>query len=213
MEFDDVVRRRRMVRRYTDEPVPREIVDGILQNALRAPSAGFTQGTCFLVLDTLEDIVRFRASVTPLSHSENWYASSVDAPVVIVPLSDKSAYLDRYAQPDKGFTSRSDTWWPAPYWDIDAGMAALLILLGAVDRGLGACFFGLPKQRTDEFRAVFSVPSKYSPIGAISIGYPDEQAADLSAYRKSPAELIHRGHWGETPGISPFDIHGTPGAF
>ena len=71
------------------------------------------------------------------------------APVVIVALSCKAAYLDRYAEPDKGWTDRDETRWPAPYWDIDTGMAALLVLLTAVDEGLGACFFGVPPERID----------------------------------------------------------------
>ena len=66
-----------------------------------------------------------------------------NAPLLIVCLSNKSAYLDRYAEPDKGWTDRSEAHWPAPYWDIDTGMAAMLILLTAVDAGLGALFFGI----------------------------------------------------------------------
>jgi hypothetical protein len=44
----------------------------------------------------------------------------------------------RYAEPDKGFVDRSDAWWSAPYWDIDPGFASRLVLLTAVDHGLGA---------------------------------------------------------------------------
>ena len=66
------------------------------------------------------------------------------APVVIVPLASKAAYLDRYALPDKGWTDRDEARWPVPYWDVDVGMASLLMLLTAVDEGLGACFFGIP---------------------------------------------------------------------
>ena len=38
-----------------------------------------------------------------------WFAANVDAPLLIIPHSNKDAYLDRYAQPDKGFADRSDT--------------------------------------------------------------------------------------------------------
>jgi nitroreductase len=196
MEFQHVVQRRRMVRRYRNEPVPPDVVDLIVQNALRAPSAGFSQGTGFLVLDTTDDVERFRTSVTPVTDADKWFAANVQAPLVIVPLSDKDAYLNRYAQPDKGFTDRSDAWWPAPYWDIDAGMAAMLILLSAVDHGLGACFFGIPKERIDAFVAAFGIPPNYRPIGAVSVGYPDEPARDLSARRRPTGQLVRRGRWG-----------------
>ena len=59
MEFQDVVRRRRMIREYADDPVDPTIVDRALANAVRAPSAGFSQGWAFLVLDRAEDIERF----------------------------------------------------------------------------------------------------------------------------------------------------------
>lgn len=64
MEFQDVVRKRRMVRSYEpDRPVPPDVVDRILRNGLRAPSAGFSQGWGFLVLDTPEDHDRFRVAM------------------------------------------------------------------------------------------------------------------------------------------------------
>jgi nitroreductase len=109
MEFQQVVNRRRMVRTYLqDRPVPPDVVHRIVQNALRAPSAGFSQGTGFLVLDSPEDVARFRDAATPEEGAENWFAANVEAPLVIVALSNKDTYLDRYAQPDKGFTDRSD---------------------------------------------------------------------------------------------------------
>ncbi len=90
--------------------------------------------------------------MTPDVGPEDWFAAEVRAPLLIVPHANKGAYLDRYAQPDKGL-ERSEDSWPAPYWDIDVGFASLLILLSCVDEGLGACFFGLPKDRIDAYRA------------------------------------------------------------
>ena len=56
MEFQDVVRRRRMVRSYAETPVDPAVVDRALANATRAPSAGFSQGWGFLVLDQPGDV-------------------------------------------------------------------------------------------------------------------------------------------------------------
>lgn len=102
MDFQDVVRRRRMVRRYERRAVPGEMVDRLVRNALRAPSAGFSQGWGFLVLDDPDDVARFRAAVTPAEDAQRWFAATFDAPVVIVPCANKDAYLDRYARPEKG---------------------------------------------------------------------------------------------------------------
>ena len=184
-----------MVRTYDlSRPVPAEVIDRIVGNGLRAPSAGFSQGWGFLVLDNPADVARFRDAVRP-EDPEKWFAANVDAPLLIIAHSSKDAYLDRYALPDKGFTDRSDAWWPAPYWDIDAGFASLLMLLTAVDAGLGACFFGIPVERIDAYRSAFGVPAQFNPIGAISIGYSDEPSRDLSSRRKPEAETVHRGQW------------------
>jgi nitroreductase len=186
-----------MVRSYdASRPVPPEVVDRIVRNGLRAPSAGFSQGWGFLVLDTPADVARFREAVRP-DDPDNWFAAQVDAPLLVVPHSNKDAYLDRYARPDKGFTDRSDAWWPSPYWDIDTGFASLLMLLTAVDAGLGACFIGMPIDRIDAFREAFGVPSRFHPIGAISIGYSDEPPRDLRSRRKPMADTVYRGRWGQ----------------
>jgi nitroreductase len=198
VEFQEVVGHRRMVRRYdVSRPVPGELVDRIVRNGLRAPSAGFSQGWGFLVLDNPADVARFREAARPDDRPEDWFAANVDAPLLIVSHSNKDAYLDRYALPDKGFTDRSDAWWPAPYWDIDAGFASLLMLLTAVDAGLAGCFFGLPAERIDAYKAAFGVPEQFHPIGAISIGYSDEPPRDLSSRRKTTAETVHRGRWNQ----------------
>ncbi|HEX3591101.1 MAG TPA: nitroreductase family protein [Pseudonocardiaceae bacterium] len=196
MEFSEVVRHRRMVRRYDqDRPVPPEVVDRIVHNAQRAPSAGFSQGWGFLVLDTPADVARFRAAATPAEGPDNWFAAQVTAPLLVVALSNKDAYLDRYAQEDKGHTDRSTDWWPAPYWDIDAGMASLMMLLTAVDEGLGACFFGMAVECIPRFHEEFRVPDEYHPIGIVSIGYSDEPARDLRGRRKQAGDVVRRGNW------------------
>ena len=190
-----------MVRSYDpSRPVPPEVIERILANGLRAPSAGFSQGWGFLVLDNPADVARFRAAVRTDERPEDWFAAQVDAPLLIVPHSNKDIYLDRYAQPDKGFADRSEAWWPAPYWDIDTGFASLLMLLTAIDAGLGACFFGFSVDRIDAYRKAFGVPAQFAPIGAISIGYSDEPARDLSSRRKPMTDVVHRGRWSEQPG-------------
>src|SRR3712207_283086 len=109
---------------------------------------------------------------TTLFRSDPWLQRMARAPLLVVPLSNKSAYLDRYAEPDKGWTDRDETRWAVPYWDVDAGMASLLMLLTAVDEGLGACFFGIPGERVTAFRDAFGVPEDFRPVGCLSVGYP-----------------------------------------
>jgi len=197
VEFSEVVRRRRMVRHYSSHPLAPEVIERVLASALRAPSAGFSQGWAFLALTDPADRARFwpfvptRVDQTPTMQ---------DAPLVVVPLADKAAYLARYAEPDKPWPDQSEAHWPAPYWYIDTGMAALLMLLTAVDEGLGACFFGIMPENLDPFRAEFGVPAQYDPIGGITVGYRADdippQGPRVKERRRDAADVIHRGHWG-----------------
>jgi nitroreductase len=202
MEYEAVLRRRRMVRDYDpDRPVPEHTLQHLLESAIRAPSAGFSQGWGFLLLTEAADRDRFwQATTEPGGAADSWLAGMRRAPALIVIHSNKEIYLDRYAAADKGWTDRDEARWPVPYWHIDAGFAGLLILLGAVDAGLGACFFGIPPAHLATFRAAFDVPGEYTPIGAISIGYParDRRSPSLRRGRRPVGEVVHRGRWGST---------------
>jgi len=198
MEFQAVVARRRMVRNYTDDPVEPGVVERILGNALHAPSAGFSQGWGFLLLDTPADVGRFWSSTTDaVGMPDSWLSGMRRAPVVVVPLSCKQAYLDRYAARDKGWADKDESRWPVPYWDIDTGMAALLMLQTVTDERLGACFFGIPRERWDAFRAEFRIPADHTPIGALTIGHraPDTLSPSLKRGRKPADDVVHRGSW------------------
>src|SRR3954454_6486116 len=195
VEFQDVVRRRRMVRSFDDRALPRDVVDRILGNGLRAPSAGFTQGWAFLVLEGREETSRFWDATfgsVEARTSFRWQGL-FSAPLLIVSLSHKDAYLDRYAEPDKGHVDRDERRWLVPYWDVDAGFASLLMVLTAVDAGLGALFFGVFE--VERFRAAFGVPAAYTPVGAVAIGYPlpDEPSPSLTRGRRPSGEVVHRG--------------------
>ncbi|HLR84112.1 MAG TPA: nitroreductase family protein [Nocardioidaceae bacterium] len=199
MDFQDVVSRRRMVRDFEDRTVDPDVVDRMLRNAVRAPNAGFSQGWAFLVLSDRSEVERFWDASSPDPGADTtWLTGMRRAPVVIVPLSNKDAYLDRYAEPDKGWTDRAESRWPAPYWDIDTGMASLLILQTAVDEGLGACFFGIPPEQIESFRSAFDVPAAYRPIGAIAVGHPAGGGAAGSPTRRARRpidDVVHRGRF------------------
>jgi nitroreductase len=198
MEFATAVRARRMVRSYDpDRPVPRETLDELLRLAVRAPSAGHTQGWQFLVLDDITSRARFWTATTD-DQQDDWLRRVSTAPVLIVIFSDKETYLDRYAEEDKGWTDRDEARWPVPYWHIDAGMAAMILLLAAVDAGLGACFFGVPTGHWTALRAAFAVPERLTPIGVVSLGHPaaDRRSPSLRRGRRPFDEVVAYGSFG-----------------
>ena len=193
-----------MVRNYTDDPVDPAIVERALVNATRAPSAGFSQGWGFLLLDTPEDVRRFwTATADELEDPDPWLRGMMRAPVLVIPCSSKAAYLRRYAEPDKGWTDEDEKRWPVPFWHMDAAMASLLILQTAVDAGLGGCFFGITPERVAAVRSEFSIPEVFDPVGAISLGHPAETPGapgSPSRRRRKPAtEVLHRSTWGRAP--------------
>lgn len=183
-----------MVRAFTDRPVPDESLRRIMRNALRGPSAGFSQGQVFLVLRGAE-VTRFHEIV------RLWAVDTVrTAPVVVVAFAVKNAYLDRYAEPDKGWTDRSEDHWPVPFWYVDTGMAVLLVLQTAVDEGLGAVYFGIGKEDFDALRAEFGVPADHEPIGAVAIGYSaEEELSPTASPRRRPRrpfeQAVRFGRW------------------
>ena len=175
----------------------REVLDRILRHGHRAPSAGYTQGFAFLVLEGPGETARFWEATS--DEDPEWPHEGLrNAPVIIVVLGSKKAYLDRYAEPDKGWTDRDESRWSAPYWYVDAAFSAMLMLLSAVDEGLGALFFGLHAPTVLSFKRAFGVPDEWEAIGAIALGQPAADPIQSSAHvrpRKSLEEVIHRGRW------------------
>src|SRR5512146_460123 len=102
MEFDQVVRKRKMTRNFTGEPVAPEIIDRILDLARRGPSAGYTQGQSFIVI-TREDL---RHAAAKIAGEEGYVNLGFDpfvsrAPVLVIACTSEAAYHRRYQEPDK----------------------------------------------------------------------------------------------------------------
>lgn len=210
MEFEEVVRRRRMVRDYTDEPVDPAVVDRALDHATRAPNAGFTQGWGFLVLDTPADVRRWWLTTAGerVEQPDRWLAGMMRAPVVVVPCSSRAAYLRRYDEADKTRARHQQrdadgSPWSVPYWHMDTAMAALLVLQTVVDAGLGACFAGIPPDREPAVRREFGLPDEVDPIGVITIGHPAPRSPRTGSptrrARRPLDEVVHRGRWSHEP--------------
>jgi nitroreductase len=198
MEFNDVLRKRRMTKVFTRDPLPDEMVQRILRAANRGPSAGFSQGYALLALSDLDDRVAFWRALgqTDLDKGD----PVKRAPLIVVPLASKQEYFDRYTRPDKGWSDRDESRWAVPYWYIDTGFTALLMLLAAVDEGIGAQFFGILPPVIDAFRTEFGIPETHIPIGAVAIGNRDVRLDSLAAWkpkikRKPMDELVHWGKW------------------
>ena len=212
MEFEDVVRKRRMIRDYRPDPVDSALVDMILDLGRRVPSAGFSQGIDFVVLEGPAQTARFWDCTLPTEKRASFpWPGLLVAPVLVLPMADQRAYLSRYSEPDKrhaGLGDDADAW-PVPYWHVDTGMAAMVVLQAAVDNGLGALFFGIFSNEDTLLREL-GVPPDVRPIGAIALGYPTDEAlartreaSAKSRPRRRLDEVIHRNGWNSAAPVRP----------
>jgi len=193
-----------MVRAFRPDPIPDDVLDGVLAAARRAPAAGNSGGTDLVVLVGPEETARYWDITLPAGFARDHfpYPKLLDAPVLVIPLANAQAYLDRYSEPDKAFIGLGESTerWPVPYWMIDTAFAAMLVLLAAVDEGLSTLFFGI-FDREAELLAALGVPDGVRPIGTIAIGWRDAAAdaarpgRSANRPRRPVDEIVHRGRW------------------
>jgi nitroreductase len=203
MEFRELLRRRRMVRSFTDEPVPVDAVGRIVDTARRGPSAGYSQGVEFVVV-TDEAMRKAVAGDEAPYRRAGMPPFVAQAPVQVVICTSAAIYTGRYAEADKQAATAGradDDFWHVPYWHVDAGCALMLLLLATVDEGLAAGFVGvMGEQRQQRLRELLGIPPEYMAIGIAAIGH---EAADARQYRGSAArrprrplaEIMHRERW------------------
>lgn len=194
-DFYRLVRHRRMIRNYTDEPVDRAAVERIVEAARRGPSAGFSQGQAFVVVTDGET----RAEIARLASEPEYVARGFDpwisrAPAHIVVCTSEKVYKDRYAEPDKS-PDGTEHDWPVPYWWVDAGAALMTILLGAVAEGLAAGFLG--SHAFGDIKTLLGIPDDVEPIGIVTLGRPapDRRSSSLERGWKDAGDVIHFERW------------------
>jgi nitroreductase len=199
VELTEVVRRRRMTRNFSGRPLDPGVLDRLLATALRAPSAGNTQGREFVVLEGPSDTETYWQATT----DRDWRDSSrrfdglSRAPVVVLPFADPAAYKARYAEPDKARGDEAPVEWVVPYWWADTAFATMSLLLGAADQRIGAAFLGNFRGE-DALRATLGVPDGLRWFGAVLLGEaaePDPPSTSASRPRRTIADSVHRGGW------------------
>ena len=199
MEFQSVISKRKMIRSFENKQIPKKILAKILANTFSGPSAGFSQGVEVLVLTNPDKKEKFYSQWGTKEERRKGYTKwpkLENASVIIIICCHKNAYLNRYAEADKGWTDKDEGRWSVPYWYVEAGMAALLGLLTVVDERLGAVFTGC--RDLNYIRREFEIPDEYTPIGAILIGYPsdvDPPSPSLKRGRRNLKDVIHYESW------------------
>lgn len=184
-----------MYRSFSNEPVDALALEKILNSATKGPSAGYSQGFDLLVITEGFQLEHF----WNLALTEDWRERTTthnglwNAPVVVVPLANPSAYQARYSEPDKAYSNlKSLDDWPVPYWYIDCAFATMLMLSSVTNEGLGALFFGLFRN-VSQIKTHFMVPDEYQPIGAVAIGHPVESGTSRAPSRpkRETSDQVH----------------------
>lgn len=199
MKFTDLVRSRRMTRAFITQPIAHDVLHSLIDLALRAPSAGKTQGTHFIVLSGA-DVPAFWNDTLPNEKRTSFrWKHLLNAPVVILPFVDPLAYVVRYAEADKAATGLGEgiDAWPTPYWTVDGSFAVMSLLLAAHDAELGALFFAVFNGE-QQLRTRLGVPEHMQLLGAIALGHAaqdGEKGRSSVRPRKPLDEVIHQSRW------------------
>jgi nitroreductase len=188
-----------MVRHYAPEPVPRDVVERIVQTVRRAPSAGYSQGQRLLVVAEPEgraDIARIMddSGWTTPDDREPWLES---APVHVLVCTREDDYHDRYRSPDK-LVDGAEIDWPVPFWFVDAGAALMLLLLAAIDEGLAAGLSGVEGDAAEAIRARFGMPDDVTVVALVTLGVPPPDPGSSALTLRSTRPLRVSGepvHW------------------
>ncbi len=173
MDFEKVLRKRRMVRSFKSAPIPEENIRKILRNAIRAPSAGHLQPWDFVMVKDPDT----RRRLARAALNQNFIE---EAPVVIVVCANTRRSATRYG--DRGVRF---------YSLIDTAFASLIILLTAVNEGIGASFVGA--FHDEEVSKIIGLPDYVRPVGIINLGYPREKPTKLA--RIPLKEIVHNEKW------------------
>jgi nitroreductase len=163
-----------MVRQYKSDPVPEEKIQRLLEYAVRAPSAGNLQPWEFIIVRSQE----VRNQLAKAALGQTWVAT---APVIIATCADIQRAGSRYGARGSFYSL------------VDTSFASLLILLGVVEQGLGACFVGA--YNPEEVAKIFALPDHVRPVGLITIGYPAETPRKPGTPKIPLSKLVHYEKW------------------
>lgn len=198
--LERVLRSRRMIRSYTDQPIDPADLDLVLDLTRRAPAAGNTSAIDFVVLDTTHAVDQYwDTTLTATKRAAFRWQGLLRAPALVMLVTRPGAYVERYAEPDKARAKlgADEQHWAQPFWWIDAGMVAENLLLLATSRGWGASLFGV-FDHEPALRQTFSIPEDRRVVCTVALGWPsDDDEPGRSARRERPPidAIVHRGGW------------------
>jgi nitroreductase len=171
MEVSEAIRLKRAVRSFTEEPIPEETIQAILNAGRRAQSA---------------------------KNRQQWQFIAITKREILEQLSELGTYAGHLAGAALGVAILTPD--PAQRWSImfDAGQAAAYMQLAAWELAIGSCPATI--YQPEEARELLGFPEDWHIRVALSFGYPaDEQVltqVPVSGGRNDLQSITHWDHWG-----------------
>lgn len=172
MELTEAIRGRRSVRKYRDEPVPRDLIRQIVEAGTWAPSGGNIQPVRYVVVDDPRTVAKIQTISPGMIGSR---------PAAVIVLAS-----DRKIAQELGGELGRDT-----MSVMDVSMAAQNVLLAAYGLGLGTCVIKSFSARA--VAALLGMPDHVVPELLVSLGYPAETPP---APQRRTLEVLHWGRYG-----------------
>ena len=168
MELKEALLKRRSVRKFTDEPVSKEMIDELLHAAMSGPSSCNKKPWQFYVIQNEKKLEELRSASR---------FTKIKGTLAMVVCGDLSKALPlKFSQ----------------YWIQDCSAATENILLCATDLGLGAVWCGIHPQEgaEDRVREILDLPKKQVPLNVIFMGHPAEEPEARDQYDESRVHFI-----------------------
>ncbi|MFH1995795.1 MAG: nitroreductase family protein [Candidatus Omnitrophota bacterium] len=174
MNFLELVKRRRSVRKYADRPIPRETIERCLEAARVSPSACNSQPWSFIVVDdpAIKRELADRAFSSVFANN----AFAKNAPVLVIVITERSKYIARLG----GYLKN------VQYSLIDIGIVCEHFILQAEEEGVGTCWLGWFNEKA--VKETLKIPPEKKVDVIISMGYP-EPGATIEKPRNSMEEI------------------------
>jgi len=172
MEFIEVIKGRRSIRKFKDQPVEKELIGQLLDAAQMAPSAGNLQARDFIVI--LDKTTKQKLAKAAMGQS---FIEQAPVAIVVIANIERSSRIYR---------SRGELY---AIQDASAGIENML--LAAHSLGLGTCWVGAFDE--EKVTELLGIPNKTKPVAVIPLGYPDEKPS--APPRMVPERLVHWEKW------------------
>lgn len=175
MEFDDVLKTRRSMRKYKNQKLTNEQIHQLIEGAILAPSWKNSQVTRYYVAQSEEALLKVKDALPEFNQN-----NVIDAPALIVTTIVKNrSGFERDGTP----TNELGNGWG--YYD--CGMHNMCLLLQATQMGLATLVMGIRDEV--KLKDIFSIPDNEAVVSVIAVGYGDIEPP--MPKRKTVEEITH----------------------